>query len=278
MKKIATLILLVFLMQQSYGCDFDEQSFLWWYFKSDLICSGKVINIYEKDSVSYNVKLSIDKVYKGENMDTLLLTVNSYPEWSTIISDCDVHMKIGDQRLIYAKKENNYYYTGGQESRSNLDSVIRKFHPQDYSWLETIDSKVTDFYWNWNEFDRGPVPNNLDSIVNKNFNIQVVDSSSIHSVMAFVLCNIDEKGNLMESNLFYHSKANEKQTSREIYGKFEYLNPETKCFTDFQRESIKITKLIKKWTPAIFCDKFVKSQVLIKYTYKNNKINVELKN
>lgn len=265
-------------MQQSFGCDFDEQSFLWWYFKSDLICSGKVINISERDSLSYNVKILVNRVYKGKNMDTLQLTVRSYPEWGTIISDCDVHMKIGDQRLIYAKKENNNYYTGGQESRSNLDRFIRKFHPQDYNWLETIDSKVTDFYWNWNELDIGPVPYSLDSIVNKNFNIQVVDSSSVHGVWAFVLCDIDEQGNLMKSNLFYYRKENNKTVFRESYEKIEYLNPEVKCFTDFQKEALRVTKLITKWKPSIFCKKKVKSQVLVAYKYENNKIDVELKN
>lgn len=278
MKRTILLLILALSLVPAYSCDYEEMSFLWWYFKSDMICSGKVIKVFESDSSSYDVKLLVDRVYKGDNLDTLRLTVNSYPEGGLIISDCDVYMKPGKKYLVYARKSGASYFTGGQESRTDLESNIKKYHPNDFKWLDSIECKVTDFYWDWRERDIKPEPENMDSIVYNNFNINTRDTSTIHGIWAFVLCNIDEYGTLTKSNLFYYPKGFKKETSRRIYEKHEYLNPEVDCFTDFQREALRVTKLIKKWTPSIFCGKKVKGQVLIKYEYENEKIKIEMKN
>lgn len=275
MKRTALLLILSFSLVQSYACAWDEMSFLWWYFKSDIICSGKVIQVLESDSSSYNVKLIIDKIYKGGNLDTLCLTVNSYHEGGNIISDCDVYMKAGEQWLIYAYEAKSKYQMW---RRSDREEAIKKFYPQDFNWLDSIDCKVTDFSWDWKERDIGPKYKNIDSLVCKNFDIQTVDTSTVHGIWAYVLCSIDEVGNLTKSNLFYYPKGYKKEILRETYGKFEYLNPETKCFTDFQKESVRVTELIRKWTPSAFCGKTVKSHVLVKYVYENYKLRIEMNN
>ncbi len=277
MKKTITLLVLIFTFTQTFACDYEEMSFLWWYFKSDLIFTGKIIKVFESDSASYDVQILIDKVYKGKTKDTLQLTVHSYHENGQVASDCDVYMKPNEKWLIYSIKEIDKYCTGGQESRSNQISNIERYHPKDFDWLESINFKVTDFYWNWNEYDIAPKANNINSIIQENFNTTTVDTSSIHGIRAFVLCNIDEYGILNKANLFYYPNGFKSETDRIIFEKFEYLNPEVKCFTDFQREAVRITKMINNWTPTVFCGKNVKGQVLIKYFYENGKIQTEIR-
>jgi len=278
MKRIILLLISILSIIKAYSCDYEQKSFLWWYFKSDMICSGKVIKVFESDSSSYDVKLLVDRVYKGENLDTLRLTVNSFHEGGLTISDCDVYMRTGDKYLVYARKSGSRYFTGGQESRTGLEIHIKSFHPNDFKWLESIDCKVTDFYWDWRERYIKTVPENIDSIVQSNFNINTCDTTNVHGTWAFVLCNIDEHGILTKSNLFYYRNGVKKEIARIIYEKNEFLNPEVDCFTDFQREAVRVTKLIKKWTPPIFCGKKVKGQAMIKYEYENGKIRIELSN
>jgi len=278
MKRLSLLLISLLSLSQAHACDYEDMSFLWWYFKSDMICTGEVIQVFESDSASYDVKLLIDRVYKGDNMDTIRFTVHSYPEGSSIISDCDVYMGTGERWMIYARKSGESYFTGAQESRTNLVSDIEKFHPNDFKWLESIDCKVTNFYWDWRERDIAPKPEEMDSILLNNFNIETRDTTTVHGVWAFILCNIDEHGTLTKSNHFYYPKGFKKERGRRIYEKHEYLNPEADCFTDFQREALRVTKLIKKWTPSIFCGVKVKGQVLIKYEYEDGRIKIEMRN
>jgi hypothetical protein len=278
MKRTILLLITVLSLMPAYSCDYEDMSFLWWYFKSNMICSGTVIQVFESDSTSYDVKLLVDWVYKGDSLDTLRLTINSYSEGGPVISDCDVYMKTGKKYLVYARKSGANYFTGGQESRTNLESEIKIFHPNDFNWLDSINCKVTDFYWDWRERDIKPEPENFDSLVHNNFNIYTRDKSTVHGIWAFVLCNIDENGILTKSNLFYLPKGIKRETLRKIYEKDEYLNNEIECITEFQREALRVTKLVKKWTPSIFCGEKVKSQVLIKYEYDNGKLKIELKN
>lgn len=278
MKRLSLLLISFLSLSQAYACDYDEMSFLWWYFKSDLICTGEVIKVIDSDSAFYDLQLQVEKVYKGELLQNIKLRVSSYPEGSKIISDCDVHWRAGDKLLVYARMGGTNYFTGGLESRTNLITKIKKFHPNDFNWLDTIDCKLTDFYWNWSERDIGPAPENMDSIVHKNFNINTSDTTNVNGIWAFVLCDIDEHGILTKSNLFYYSNGFEKEISRRIYEKNEYLNLEVECITDFQCEALRVTKLIRKWTPSIFCGKKVKSQVLIKYEYENKTIKIEMRN
>lgn len=278
MKRLSLLLILFLWLTQAYACDYEDMSFLWWYFKSDMICTGEVIQVFESDSSSYDVKLLIDKVYKGDNLDTLYLTVDSYPEVGKVKSDCDLYLRKGNKYLVYACKSGSRYFTGGQESRTDLELRFRNYQPNDFDWLESINCKITDFYWDWRERDIKPQPEKMNSIVLNNFNIETRDTTTVHGIWAFVLCNINEQGTLTKSNLFYYPKGFEKETSRKIYGKFEYLNPEVIPFTDFQKEALRVTRLLKKWTPSFFCGKKVKGQVLIKYEYDDGKIKIEMSN
>lgn len=279
MKKIILLLLSIFTFSNLYSCDYDEMSFLWWYFKSDLICSGRIIKVYESDSATYDVLMVPDKIYKGESIDTLLLTVDSYHRNNReVFSDCDVYMYDGEKWLIYAQKIKGKYITGGQWSRSNRLSYINKFHPNDFKWMDSVNYKVTDFYWNWKERDKAPIPKNIDSIIFKNFNLSVIDTTIAHDSFVPVLCNIEEDGKLGKVNLFLYRKGFKKEITRSILEKTEYLNPDVECFTDFQSEAIRVTKLIKDWSPAIFCNQKVKSQVLLKYYYYKGKLYFEISN
>ena len=274
MKRTILLLISILSLLPAFSCDYNKQSFLWWYFKSDLIFTGKVIQVFESDSSSYDVKFLVDRVYKGDKQDTLRLTVNSYHEGNMTISDCDVYLKPDEKYLVYARKSGERYFTGGQESRTGLEI----YHQNDCKWLESIDCKVTDFYWDWDERDVKPVPENIDSIIHSNFNLNTRDTSAVHGNLAFVLCNIDEHGTLTKANLFYYRKGQNIKRNRIIYEKYEHLNPEVECFTDFQREAVRVTRLIKKWTPSIFCGKKVKGQALIKYDCETEKLNIELTN
>lgn len=262
---------------QIFACDCDKMSFLWWYFKSDLICSGSIIKVFESDSLIYNVQILVDKVYKGEPVDTLRLNVHSFHENGKTISDCDVYMRANENWLIYSVKENGKYYSGGQESRSNRISNIKKYHTRDFEWLDSINLKVTDFYWNSDEWDTEPKPENISSIVDKNFNTSTVDTNSVHGNVAYVLCDIDKDGKLVKSNLFYYRKGFKGETLKTTFEKNEYINPEVDCFTDFQKEAVRVSRMINNWIPTIFCGQNVKGQVIIKYVYENGKIQTEIK-
>jgi len=276
MKRTQLFIFIIFLFTQSKACDYEEMSFLWWYFKSDIICTGEVNYVFESDSASYDIELLIERVYKGEEMDTLRLTVRSYSEGSAVFSDCDRYMRKGEKYLVYAAKSGTNYYVGGQESRTDLVTGIVENKKNDLLWLETVNVKVTDFYWNWNDYDVAPKASNIDSIVQINFNITTVDTATVHGIWAFVLCNIDEKGKLTQSNLFYYKKEDKTETIRKIYEKLEYLNPTTECFTNFQKEAIRVTKMINNWTPSFFCGQKVKSQILLEFAYEKGKIKTEI--
>lgn len=278
MKRLSLLLILFVSLSKTYACDYEDMSFLWWYFKSDMICTGEVIQVFESDSASYDVRLLIDRVYKGDNLDTIRFTVNSYPEGGKVMSDCDVYMKKGDKYLVYAWKSGSRYFTGGQESRTNRLNDIRKFFPQDFIWLESAKYKITKYYWNWHERDVAPFPNELDSIVNNNFDLYSVDLSDIHKKSAHIICNINAKGKLTRANLFSGQKGSKKKIYRKVLDKFEYLNPRISCSTEFQKEAIRVTKLIKEWSPSIFCGERVKGQVLIKYEYEDGKIKIEMIN
>lgn len=263
---------------QTFACDYDEMSFLWWYFKSDLICSGSIVKVFESDSSTYDVQILVDKVFKGEATDTLRLTVHSFHENGKTKSDCDVYMRANESWLIYSVKENGKYCSGGQESRSNRISSIKKYHTKDFDWLDSINLKVTDFFWNWDEWDTEPKPENINSIVDKYFNTSTVDTNSVHRNVAYVLCDVDKNGRLVKSNLFYYCKGFKAGSLKTTFEKNEYINPEVDCFTDFQKEAVRVSRMINNWIPTIFCGQNVKGQVLIKFVYENGKIQTEIEN
>jgi hypothetical protein len=277
MKKIAVFSLLIFSILQSFACDYDERSFLWWYFKSDLIFTGKILKVFDSDSASYDVLIVVNKFYKGKSKDTLRLTIQSFHENGKELSDCDVYLKENENWLIYSSKINGKYYSGGQASRSNKLVVIEQFHPQDIKWLESIDPKLEDYYWNWEEWDVAPKFDNINSFIYQNFNTKTVDTCSVHGSYEFILCNIDKNGKLTRANLFFYPKGFKYEPTRTLYEKCEYLNPEVECTTNFQKEAIRVTKMLTNWIPAKFCDQQVKCQVLLQYSFENGKMKIEIK-
>ena len=278
MNRIVLLLLFIFSLIQRGSCESEGTSFLWRYFKTDLIFAGKVIQVFESDSTTYDVNILIDRVFKGQKTDTIRLTVKSFAEEGAINYNSREYMRLDQKWLIFANRTKIGYFTGGHESGNHLVKEVKEKHPHILKWLTTFDSKTTDFYWDWEERDIRPEPENMGSIILNNFNIETRDTTTVHGIWAFILCNIDEHGKLTKSNLFYYPKGFEKETYRKIYGKFEYLNPEVVCFTDFQKEALRVTKLLNKWTPSIFCGDKVKGQVLIKYEYEDGKIKIEMRN
>ena len=276
-KKITVFSILVFVFVQTYSCDYDEKSFLWWYFKSDLICTGKILKVFDSDSTSYNVQIVVDKVFKGKSKDTIRLTVLSYHEHGETVSDCDVYMKVNEKWLFYLQKKNGEYYTGGQSSRSCKIEDFARFHPHDITWLESIKPNFKDFYWNWNEWDVAPKFDKISSFICQNFNTKTVDTSSVHGHYVFILCNINRNGKLTRANLFFYPKGFKSESNKTLYEKCEYLNPEVECTTVFQKEAIRVTKMLTNWIPAKFCNQQVKSQVLLQYSYENGKIKIEMR-
>ena len=162
MKRITILIYLILnFCIQGFSCDCDgEYDFDTEFYHSDLVLTGKVMSIFAKTKDSYKVKIGINEIFKGDSISEFL--VNSIPENFEIIengdtliymSDCDIYLRVGEEWLIYADKNNqdNYclHYCSPTKRLSEVSKTEFNFLNYQKS-LITTDNKE---YYDSNELD-----------------------------------------------------------------------------------------------------------------------------
>lgn len=113
-------IIFIFLIYSVHGlsCDCDgEYSFDSEFYHCDVVLSGRVISVFDQTKDSYKVNIGINTIFKGDSISEFL--VYSIPENFEVIengdtlicmSDCDIHLSVGEEWLVYADKNSEGKY------------------------------------------------------------------------------------------------------------------------------------------------------------------------
>lgn len=284
---IFTIIICFILSRPIYSCDYNEESFFWWYFKSDCIVEAEILEtVYKGDTESYEAYIRVNKSYKGNEIDSLKITIKSYHPQSMLVfdngithprSDCDVYLYEGERWLFYLKKDDSgNYYTGGQESRSHELTEKGELVDADIEWLNNGEYDINDFFWNGKELDVLPNPQKeaLDNYISKTFNQQIMESTQ--NEWAFMQCTINSKGKLRKVNNCKETKKSRKKRYVNKYDKIEYKNIKMPMITDFEKEARRVTKKIKRWSPGMFCNVKVKCHITVAFYLENGQMNMKI--
>ncbi|MFB6344119.1 hypothetical protein ACE1ET_20540 [Saccharicrinis sp. FJH62] len=119
MQRLIALIFIILIFSvKGFSCDCDEDySYDPEFYHSDVVLLAKIISVLDKTKDSYKVNVEIQNIFKGDSISEFL--VYSTPENFKVIenedtliyeSDCDIYLRVGEEWLIYADKNNEGKY------------------------------------------------------------------------------------------------------------------------------------------------------------------------
>ncbi len=237
MKKILLLILLSFCIhKQASCCECPRYSMAESYVRSDFVAIGHIIQVNERDSLSYEIEIEIIELFKGDTINKLI--VYSSPRNSNFNSPCELYVNQGETWLLMANSNESNYGIG----YCSLSCLLSKLPSNELEILRNPEEIILERVFSTGELDSFPVLSDSDyTLIERGFS-----SHKDENGIVFVKLTIDRNGEIVE-----------KEVSRGIS-------------VNLDNKALEIVDLFGKIKPARFRGYDVSSEYIIPIKFKNN--------
>jgi len=231
MQRLIALIFIILIYPvKGFSCDCDgEYSYDTEFYHCDVVLSAKIISVLDQTKDSYKVKVEIQNIFKGDSISEFL--VYSIPENFEVIengdtliymSDCDIYLRVGEEWLIYADKNNEGRYGIHYCSPAKRLNEATKSELDFLNYHKNLVVTDNSRFYNSNELDNS----NLTSLSLRGYSL-IIDHLNIDGLNKekFELnIKIDKNGYMISDSL---ENEDYKKAIKEIK-KFEPFIPGTK--------------------------------------------------
>ena len=182
------LLIFLPLLFASYGfsCDCEYESLSNAFIRSDFVAKVKISEIYNQDSLTYDIKFEILESYKGPELTSA--TVLSGSENGPIWTSCDFYVKQDEEWIIFAIQNNAGKYNFGMCSKSNY---IDRFSLWEIQQLENPEELVSKGFFAENEVDTLPILSPEDMKLIENGFVSENDLTGLVFLKVIVSSNAD---------------------------------------------------------------------------------------
>ena len=149
------IILILSQFNTSFACECEVQSIKKEYIVSDLVIMAHVVKIFEIDTSSFKIKISIKELFKGDSINELTV-------FSDFWTDCAININEGENWLIFAVENDGDYGFGYCSYSKKIDKINDHILPEELQIIR-IPELITDYYpFDITELDSVPKlnPNN----------------------------------------------------------------------------------------------------------------------
>lgn len=246
MQRLITLIFIILIYSANgFSCDCDgDYSYDSEFYHCDVVLSGKIISVYNQTKDSYNVKVKINRIFKGDSISEFL--VYSIPENYKVIengdtliymSDCDIYLRVGEEWLIYADKNSNGKYGLGYCSATKRLIEVTKAELDFLDYQKKLITTDNSGFYNSNELDNS----DLTSLSLRGYSLIIdhLNIDGLHKEKFELNIKIDKNGYVISDSL---GNADYEKAIKEIT-EFEPFIPGTK---DGERVNSEFKIIVKR--------------------------------
>ncbi|WP_397364260.1 hypothetical protein [Olleya sp. R77988] len=244
------IILFLFVTVKSYACDCKTPKTALEFFESEYVFKGKVTEkTYSNDLSTYTIKIDVLVHYKKSDSipNHFYFTFNSIHNLEK--TSCDFFIDKYEELLIYGKNNDNKLSFNLFCSNTKI-ITNKEINEKELLVLQNgNDFNLNNYIFNNDtsgfSFSRPLI--NIDSIL-----LNVNKASFNKTSFVIIMLDMDEKGNLLKTNLMPRNETLEFEIKDSIFNlniikNKRYRKPEN----DFEKFALELIQIIKQWEPVI---------------------------